>query len=155
VSSSLFISLALTSLSITDGVELASELLDDTLQILDRWQILSKGCRQLPRHSVGRNSNRFCHISQRILNNRSVSALAEQKPESGAVLRSPNQVVGSRDIEIEVAGIFRLKLSRLQFDDELRVQTKMIKEQINVEDVVTDRERDLASCESEAPTKLD
>ncbi len=94
-------------------------------------------------------------IAQGIFHDTAVPALAEQKPKRRAIRRSPDQFVGCGQVEVQLAGVLRLELTRLQLDDEVSVQPDVVREQIDVEGLVRDHRRHLAADEGEAPAKLE
>ena len=72
----------------------------------------------------------------------------------GPSTRRPHNFVYSRDIEVQFAGMFRLKLNRLKFDHELAVQAEMIEKQVDIKAPATYLQRYLTADESEAATQL-
>jgi len=90
------------------GLELAAQLFDHPLEVFDRGQVLLERRRQLSRNPVGGDADRLGDVPERILDDRAVPALAQQKTQGRPVGRRPDEVVGGREIEVELAGVLGL-----------------------------------------------
>jgi hypothetical protein len=99
--------------ALAGGLELAAQLFDHSLEVFDRGQVLLERRRQLARDPVGGDADRLGDIPECILDYRAVAALAQQKTQGRPIGRRPDQVVGGRMIEVELAGILRLEFPRL------------------------------------------
>ena len=63
---------------------------------------------------------------------------------------APEHVVDEGDVEVELAGVFRLELARLELDNHIAGLLDVEEKQIHVEVIAVDVEVDLAADEGEA-----
>ena len=82
-----------------------------------------------------------------------LAGLAQQQADRRLVPLGPQDAVYGREIEVELAGILRLELARLELDNEVAVQAHMVEEQVEVESLGADRKRNLAAEEGGAAAR--
>ena len=88
-------------------------------QILDGWQLLAEFLGHFICYPVFADTNGVIDILQGIFGNQIVLALAQKQADSGRVLLCLQDIVHCRQVEVQLAGIFRLEVARLQFDDHI------------------------------------
>jgi hypothetical protein len=81
-------------------------------------------------------------------------ALAEQEPDGRRVGPGSKKIVHRREIKVELTRPFRFEPSGLELDDEVAVEPNVIKEQIDIKDLIPHLERNLATGEGEAAAQL-
>jgi hypothetical protein len=65
------------------------------------------------RDPVGGDADRLGDVPERILDHRAVAALAQQKAQGRPIGRLPDQVVGGREIEVELAKEYKCVIAPL------------------------------------------
>jgi hypothetical protein len=130
------------------------QFVDEFLEILNDWQLLLDRLRKLPSHVIGQYSYRLADVLQSEFNDRSTFGLTEKNTDARSAWRRSHRSIDCGEIEAKFAGVLGLERSDLKFEDEVAVQTYVVKEQVEVERLTIDREWDLTSYEGEAASEF-
>ena len=132
----------------------ALERLKFLSQRFDAWQDTRHGVRQ--GGAVGGYAHRRMDVTQRILDDRSLLALAEHEADrrriDGLVA---HQVIDSGEVKIELADVFWPEGGILQFDHHVAVQACVVEEQIHEELVAIHLKTVLTSHKRETDAEFD
>jgi len=63
------------------------------------------------------HAQRLLKVAHRVLGDHAVLSSAQQYPDGGAVIRVPQDVIGSRQLEVQLACELRLEAPELELDD--------------------------------------
>ena len=83
------------------------------LDIFDGWQLLAEFLRDFVSYPVLADTNWLIDVPQGIFGNQVVLALAQEQADSGRVLLCLQDIIHCRQIEVQLAGIVRLEVTRL------------------------------------------
>jgi hypothetical protein len=112
---------------------IAAKLGDDLLQILHARQLFTDSCRQFSCHSVGRDPDWRRNVLQGILDDGSAVGFAEQKANRRRIRAGAEETIDGGEVEVQFARPFRFELPRLELDNKVAVQPKVIEEQVDIE----------------------
>lgn len=102
-----------------------------------------------------RHADRLVEITQGVLDDELVVRAAEQEADRRLVIGVAEEIVGRREVEVELADERGIERDRLELDDDEAAKLQVIEEEVEVKVLVADLEVDLAADEGEAGAELE
>jgi len=133
---------------------LVFELRNNDCEILDSGQLIPDRCGELSRNPVCRDADRLLDVLEGILDDGALVTFTEQQTNSGLVPLCPQNAINCREIEVQLARVFRFELAYFEFNDEVAVEPNMVEKQVKVEGFVSYGKRYLAAHEGKSPAEL-
>ena len=108
------------------------------MNILHGGEHFSNLIRKLAGNFVFADADGLAHIPKSVFRDQVVFALAQKQTNGGPIRFLLENPIHSREIEIDLPGIFRFELAGFQLDHNVTAQIQIVKQQVNIKIITAD-----------------